>query len=85
LIPRLKQLGIVVVSNSRDKSDLRATFEDSKIHPLLLAAAGIPISSGSDRPINPYLNIMFASLDPNRLSEAITREQGEGKLHQGYY
>jgi predicted amidohydrolase YtcJ len=30
---------------------------------------------GSDGPMNPYLNIMFASLHPNRPSEAITREQ----------
>jgi predicted amidohydrolase YtcJ len=37
--------------------------------------AGIPVPLGSDRPTNPYLNIMFARLDPNRSSEAITREQ----------
>jgi predicted amidohydrolase YtcJ len=40
-----------------------------------LLAADIPLALGSDGPTNPYLNIMFASLDPNRPSEAITREQ----------
>jgi predicted amidohydrolase YtcJ len=37
--------------------------------------AGIPLALGSDGPMNPYLNIMLASLHPNRPSEAITREQ----------
>ena len=40
-----------------------------------MLAARIPVALGSDGPTNPYLNIMFASLDPNRPSEAITREQ----------
>jgi len=40
-----------------------------------LLAASIPLALGSDGPTNPYLNIMFASLDPDRPSEAITREQ----------
>jgi predicted amidohydrolase YtcJ len=40
-----------------------------------LLAAGIPVALGSDGPMNPYLNIMLASLHPNRPSEAITREQ----------
>lgn len=30
---------------------------------------------GSDGPFNPYLNIMLASVDPDRPREAITREQ----------
>jgi hypothetical protein len=33
------------------------------------------IALGSDGPTNPYLNIMFASIDPDWPSEAITREQ----------
>ena len=40
-----------------------------------LLVAGIPVALGSDGPTNPYLNIMLATLDPNRPSEAITREQ----------
>ncbi|MGA8670115.1 MAG: amidohydrolase family protein [Terracidiphilus sp.] len=82
LIPRVKQLGIVVVQNPSHltvenlKPDLRSFFEDLKVQPLRsLLAAGIPVALGSDGPTNPYLNIMFACLDPNRPSEAITREQ----------
>jgi len=40
-----------------------------------LLEAGIPIAIGSDGPLNPYLNIMFAVIHPVRPSEAITREQ----------
>jgi hypothetical protein len=82
LIPRVKELGIVVVQNPSHLTvgnldpDLGRMFENLKIQPLRsLLAAGIPVALGSDGPTNPYLNIMFASLDPNRPSEAITREQ----------
>jgi len=82
LIPRVKELGIVVVQNPTHLTignlnpDLRGIFEKLKAQPLRsLLAAGIPVAFGSDGPTNPYLNIMFASLDPNRPSEAITREQ----------
>jgi predicted amidohydrolase YtcJ len=82
LIPRVKELGIVVVQNPSHLTvanlnpDLNGIFETLKIQPLRsLLAAGIPVALGSDGPTNPYLNIMFASLDPNRPSEAITREQ----------
>jgi predicted amidohydrolase YtcJ len=82
LIPRVKQLGIVVVQNPSHLSvanfnpDLNGMFETLKVQPLRsLLAAGIPVALGSDGPTNPYLNIMFACLDPNRPSEAITREQ----------
>ena len=82
LIPRVKQLGIVVVQNPSHlsaanlKPELNGIFENLKVQPLRsLLAAGIPVALGSDGPTNPYLNIMFACLDPNRPSEAITREQ----------
>jgi predicted amidohydrolase YtcJ len=82
LIPRVKQLGIVVVQNPSHLTvenlspDLHGIIENLKVQPLRsLLAAGIPVALGSDGPTNPYLNIMFASLDPNRPSEAITREQ----------
>jgi predicted amidohydrolase YtcJ len=82
LIPRVKELGIVVVQNPSHLTvanlnpDLNGLFEKLKVQPLRsLLAAGIPVALGSDGPTNPYLNIMFASLDPNRPSEAMTREQ----------
>jgi predicted amidohydrolase YtcJ len=82
LIPQVKELGIVVVQNPSHltvenlKPDLHSIFENLKVQPLRsLLAAGVPVAFGSDGPTNPYLNIMFATLDPNRPSEAITREQ----------
>jgi predicted amidohydrolase YtcJ len=82
LVPRVKELGIVVVQNPSHLTvenlnpALHSIFENLKVQPLRsLLAAGIPVALGSDGPTNPYLNIMFATLDPNRPSEAITREQ----------
>lgn len=82
LIQRAKEMGVVVVQNPthlavvRMFPDLSGRFEKIKAQPLRsLLAAGIPVALGSDGPMNPYLNIMLASVHPNRPSEAITREQ----------
>jgi predicted amidohydrolase YtcJ len=82
LIPRVKEMGIVVVQNPIHLAGVNilpamgGVLERLKAQPLRsLLAAGIPLALGSDGPTNPYLNIMFASLDPDRPSEAITREQ----------
>jgi predicted amidohydrolase YtcJ len=79
LIPRAKEMGIVVVQNPThfDASLLSAARTGSKVvQPFrTLLAAGIPLALGSDGPMNPYLNIMLACIDPGRPSEAITREQ----------
>jgi len=82
LIPRVKEMGIVVVQNGIHLAGVNVNpamggvFERLKAQPLRsLLVAGIPVALGSDGPTNPYLNIMFASLDPDRPSEAITREQ----------
>jgi len=80
LIPRAKTLGVVVVQNPTHL-DLPRMLGASKapienVQPLrTLMAAGIPVALGSDGPMNPYLNIMLACIDPGRPSEAITREQ----------
>jgi predicted amidohydrolase YtcJ len=82
LVPRVKEMGIVVVQNPIHLAGgdalpaIGSTLEKLKAQPLRsLLAAGIPVAFGSDGPPNPYLNIMFASIDPDRPSEAITREQ----------
>jgi predicted amidohydrolase YtcJ len=82
LIPQVKEMGIVVVQNpihlagATVNPALSGVFDKIKAQPLRsLLAAGIPVALGSDGPVNPYLNIMFASLHPDRPSEAITREQ----------
>jgi predicted amidohydrolase YtcJ len=40
-----------------------------------LIEAGIPVALGSDGPMNPFLNIMLATIHPYNPKEAITREQ----------
>ncbi len=40
-----------------------------------LIEAGIPLAIGSDGPMNPFLNVMLATLHPYNPKEAITREQ----------
>jgi predicted amidohydrolase YtcJ len=79
LIPRVKELGIVVVQNPSHLNSgaiLGGGNVFKEAQPLRsLLAAGIPVALGSDGPMNPYLNIMFAVTHPDRPSEAITREQ----------
>ena len=75
---RIKADGIIVVQNPFHLAPIlppgAVPFE--KAQPLKsLLAAGIPLAFGSDAPINPYLDIMFATNPGNRPSEGITREQ----------
>lgn len=73
LVPLARDLGIIVVQNP---SHFAAGVVAEKAFPLRsLLAAGIPVALGSDGPLNPYLNIMFAASHPARPSEAISREQ----------
>jgi predicted amidohydrolase YtcJ len=77
-IARLKKDGIIVVQNPIHLAPIVppgvVAFEKSQPLKSLLAA-GIPLAFGSDAPVNPYLDIMFATHPGNRPSEAITREQ----------
>jgi predicted amidohydrolase YtcJ len=78
LIPRAKQMGVVVVQNPShlDVITIFPGLSLNKAQPLrTLLTAGIPVALGSDGPMNPYLNILFATTHPDRPSEAITREQ----------
>jgi predicted amidohydrolase YtcJ len=82
LMPHTRELGLVVVVNPGHLAlpDLfTKRFGADRAARLLplrsLVDAGIPIAIGSDGPINPYLNIMLAATDPERPTEAITREQ----------
>jgi predicted amidohydrolase YtcJ len=80
LIPRVKDFGIIVVQNPTHFDvgllfgPTPVTYKDVQPFRTLLAA-GIPLALGSDGPLNPYLNIMLATMDPGRPTEAITREQ----------
>jgi predicted amidohydrolase YtcJ len=80
---RMKRYGVVVVQNPShlmgghmltDAPPGTELFRESQPLKSLLAA-GIPVALGSDGPVNPYLNIMFATIHLDRPSEAITREQ----------
>ena len=78
LIPRARALGIVVVQNPSHFTfvELFRQRWHSPMGPLRsLIEADVPVALGSDGPMNPFLNIMFAVTDPTNPSEAITREQ----------
>lgn len=78
LIPRARKLGVVVVQNPThfSESELFHQRWGTEMQPLRsLIEAGIPVALGSDGPMNPFLNIMLATIHPYNPKEAITREQ----------
>jgi predicted amidohydrolase YtcJ len=78
LIPRARKLGVVVVQNPTHFSE-RELFQrrwGTEMQPLRsLIEGGITVALGSDGPMNPFLNIMFATIHPSNPKEAVTREQ----------
>jgi predicted amidohydrolase YtcJ len=78
---RAKRLGVTIVQNPSHfmlpavmgprlgPRTARVTLMKTTI------AAGVPVALGSDGPLNPYLNLMFASINANNPGEAMTREQ----------
>lgn len=78
LIPRARKLGVVVVQNPIHFSEPELFHRrwGADMQPLRsLIEAGVPVALGSDGPMNPFLNIMFATIHPSNPKEAITREQ----------
>lgn len=80
LIPRAKELGVVIIQNPTHLSlvDIYQSRHGNNSPFFSLKTfldKGIPLALGSDGPINPYLNIMLAAINPDRPTEAITREQ----------
>lgn len=83
-IPRLRELGIVVVQNATHLSlpDLVQALTPERLaeaQPFRsLVEAGIPLALGTDGiggTISPFLDIFLASFHPARPGEALTREQ----------
>ena len=79
---RARRVGAVLVQNPSHLM-LRETME-ARIGPSRVGRAwllktalaqGIPVALGSDGPISPFLNIMFATINANNPPEALTREQ----------
>ena len=82
LLTRSHRLGVILVQNPSHLMSFpmwNERFEPAflaRLSPLRSAiAAGIPLALGSDGPMNPFLNIMFATTEPKRPAEALTREQ----------
>ena len=82
LIPQVKAMGILVVQNPthftlgelfRKRYGAERAADSQPVQSLV--RAGIPLALGSDGPMNPYLNVMFAIANPNRPRESLTREQ----------
>ena len=78
---RAKKLGVVLVQNPshlmlREVMNQRLGDRVSRVSLLKSTlAADIPVALGSDGPINPYLNLMFATINANNPPEVLTREQ----------
>jgi len=82
LVPRAKALGMVVVQNPAHlmlREPLLRTLGPARVsraQPMKsLLDAGIPLAIGSDGPLNPFLNILFATTHAVNPAEALTREQ----------
>jgi predicted amidohydrolase YtcJ len=81
LFARARKLGVVVVQNPTHYDPAAAHHAErfGTNHLFLtqrsLLDAGIPLAFGSDGPMNPGLNLMFAVTHSSRPIEAITREQ----------
>jgi predicted amidohydrolase YtcJ len=78
---RAKRFGVVLVQNPSHfmLADVMRQRLGERVARLSMMkstiAAGIPVALGSDGPLNPYLNLMFATIDANNPPEAMTREQ----------
>lgn len=82
LIARAKALGVVVVQNPAHlmlRDVLRIRLGEARLaaaQPMRsLLDAGVPLAIGSDGPLSPFLNILFATTHAVRPSEALSREQ----------
>ena len=82
LVARAKTLGVVVVQNPAHfmlRAPMIARLGEERVRTMQpmksLLAAGIPVAIGSDGPLSPFLNIMFATMHPVNPAEALSREE----------
>ncbi|MBA3639888.1 MAG: amidohydrolase [Acidobacteriota bacterium] len=86
---RAKRLGIVLVQNPahfmiaplmQDRLGERTARTDVV---KTILGAGVPLALGSDGPMNPYLNMMFAAINPTNPGEALSIEQSLAAYTRG--
>lgn len=80
LIERAKKLGVIIVQNPTHFATVEMLYaryspQTKFVTARSLIDADVPFALGSDGPMNPFLNIMLAAINPARPSEAISREQ----------
>ena len=80
LVERARKLGVIVVQNPShftvvEEIHTRWGRETKFSSQRSLINSGVRYAIGSDGPMNPFLNIMFAATHPARPGEAITREE----------
>jgi predicted amidohydrolase YtcJ len=78
LLERARKLGVVIVQNPTHFTDGemgRARWGGGKSRIRSMIEMGIPFALGSDGPMNPFLNIMLASIHPDNPPQAISLEQ----------
>lgn len=81
-IDEARDLGVIIVQNPSHfmlPELMKARFDGERIRTFQtfrsLAERGVRVAIGSDGPINPWLNVMFATMHPRNPPEAMTREQ----------
>ncbi len=79
---RISRMGVIVVQNPSHfmiPAVMEARFGANRARQTAqvknIVAAGLPFALGSDGPLNPFLNIMFATLNPTNPSQQLTVEQ----------
>ncbi len=90
LFPALGDFGVLVVQNPSHFAHpelMKRRYGPTRLAGMFrlrsLLAGGIPVALGSDGPLNPYLNVMFAVTHPNNPAEAISREDAIRAYTQG--
>jgi len=79
---RARELGLIIVQNPSHfmiPELMHARYSDAVVsgaEPVRSTLrSGIPLAIGSDGPLNPFLNIMFATIHANNPAEALSREE----------
>src|SRR5688500_6233541 len=86
---RAKKLGLIIVQNPSHfmiADIMKARLGDRVKRAQLVKSmlkAGIPLAFGSDGPLNPFLNIMFAVTHPTNPAEALTVEEARVAYRRG--